>query len=91
MYISIKKKNSISIQILDSNFRNEYAVSGDPKTKRLINCFKEESPFHGLGLFEINKSSHIGLAATVLTYVIIMVQFQPSDSLELCNSTGSSS
>ena len=58
-------------------FRDEYADTRNAKLEKLINRFQAEGPFHGLGLFEVTSSTLMALISTVLTYVVIMVQFQP--------------
>ena len=59
-------------------FRDEYAETKTARLEKLINRFKAEGgPFHGLGLFEVTSSTLMGLISTILTYVIIVVQFQP--------------
>ena len=57
--------------------RNEYADKRSAEVEKLINSFQAEGPFHGLGLFEVRRSTLVTMFSIVVTYIIIMVQFTP--------------
>ena len=44
----------------------------------LISDIKEEGPFTALGFFNIECSTLTSLVSTILTYLIVLVQFQPT-------------
>ena len=44
--------------------------------KRLISKVHEEEPFSAMGFFIIDRSMLTSMAANILTYLIILLQFQ---------------
>ena len=45
----------------------------------LICEIKEEGPFTAMGFFNIERSTLTSLVSTILTYLIVLVQFQPDN------------
>ena len=55
--------------LLDCNDKHTKSI------KRLISKVCDEEPFSAMGFFSIDQSMLTSLAATVLTYLIILIQF----------------
>ena len=54
----------------------------------LISEINQEGPFTALGFFSVELSTLTSLVSTILTYLIVLVQFQPPASADKCvNST----
>jgi len=56
------------------------AKGSDDQTKeviaQLIDLVNETPPFTALGLFDVNRSTLTSIFGTILTYLIITIQFQ---------------
>ena len=55
---------------------------GRIELKNLIHQINNESAFDALGLFSVNLRTITTILSTVVTYLIIMVQFIPSQGTE---------
>ena len=52
----------------------------NPEIAVLYNETEAEGPFHALGFFEIEKSTLTSLTSTIVTYLLVMVQFNDSSN-----------
>ena len=59
------------------------------KVLHIIYNIKLEEPFTASGFFGIDLSTLTSLASTILTYLIVLVQFQPSSELGQTDSANS--
>ena len=50
-----------------------------PEIAVLFNETEAEGPFNALGFFEIEKSTLTSLTSTIVTYLLVMVQFNTSN------------
>jgi hypothetical protein len=52
----------------------------DNQTEAMLLIYEidREEPFHAFGFFNIERSTLTSLVGTILTYLIVLVQFQPS-------------
>ena len=62
--------------ICNLSCREEYTTTGENlQYRNLIENIKEEEPFSALGFFNVDKTSVTALLGTIITYNIILVQF----------------
>ena len=59
-------------------FRHQYIDNNLKDVKKLIKEFQREGPFHGLRLVKVKRSTLTAIFSTIVTYVIVIVQFQPT-------------
>ena len=56
--------------------REEYTTVGENlQYRNLIENIKDEEPFTALGFFNVDKTSVTAILGTVITYNIILIQF----------------
>ena len=58
-------------------FRYQNIDQNSKEIEKLIKKYESEGNFHGLGLFEVERSTLTAIFSTILTYVIVIVQFTP--------------
>ena len=60
-------------------FRDMYTIASEAtrlEIFKVINKIKEEGPLTASGFFNVEKSTLVSMFSTILTYIIILVQFQ---------------
>lgn len=55
------------------------AKTTDSEITVLTNQVEAEGPFTAMGFFEVQKSTLTALISTVITYLLVMIQFSQSD------------
>jgi hypothetical protein len=49
------------------------------KAKYLLKCMKQPDPIRPCHMFGVNRSSLLACASTVITYMVVMLQFKTSE------------
>jgi hypothetical protein len=49
------------------------------KAKYLLKCMKQPDPIRPCHMFGVNRSSLLGCASTVITYLVVLLQFKTTE------------
>ena len=61
-----------------SLFRELFVETKDKDIEKLICKLEAEGPFNALGFFDIECSTLTTLVSTIVTYLVVLVQFEPT-------------
>ena len=89
---NILQWNLISILFIFYIFRSSLAIGEEAEKVQLNNliyAIEKELPFDALGLFNVDLTTLTSIFSSVMTYLVIMVQFNETEKSKTDNSTTS--